>query len=123
MTKEKNKDSKFSNLLLIASLAREMRANEAKKATTLLQAEIIAKRPLNDFIREIYGLANKELNTFKKWVEKGYKVKKGEKGYLFFSAPKLFKKEVETKDGNKEEIDYSRFCKCFLFSSDQVEKI
>lgn len=120
---EKNKDLRFADLLSIASKAREMRANEVKKATSLLQAEIIASRPLNDFIKDIYGLANKELNTFKKWIEKGYKVKKGEKGYLFFSAPKLFKKEIENKNGDKEEIDYSRFCKCFLFSSDQVEKI
>lgn len=123
MEKEKNKDPKFSQLLIIASKAREMRAEEIKKATTLLQAEIIASRPLNDFIRDIYGLANKELNTFKKWIEKGYKVKKGEKGYVFFSTPKIFKKEIEKKDGNKEEIDFTRFCKCFLFSQDQVEKI
>ena len=107
------KDSNFSKLLQIGNQAKKLRNKMIKENPKY------ALFPLNHFIKLGYNLSNSKLNTFKKWKEKGFKVKKGEKGYLFFSAPKQVK--VKTKAG--EEENYSRFMKCYLFSENQVEKI
>jgi Pyruvate/2-oxoacid:ferredoxin oxidoreductase delta subunit len=42
----------------------------------------------------------------------------------YCSNPAVFclEKEIENLQGQKEEISFNRFCKCFLFSQDQVEQ-
>lgn len=122
MTKEEKRAADYAKLAKLAAQARKMRDIEALKATSELEQMAILAKPLNRYIKKIYNLGNAEIKTFKQWKDAGYLVKKGEKGYLFFSTPKTFKKEVETKKG-KEEIAFSRFCKCYLFSQEQVEKL
>mgnify|MGYP001145790451 CR=1 FL=1 len=113
---EKNKQD-FSKLANLANQARAMRDLEA------LEDFAAIEKPLNYFIKKIYNLEGQELNTFTNWKKQGFMVKKGQKGHLFFSAPKTFKKEIENKAGQKEELKFNKFCKCFLFAQDQVEKI
>jgi hypothetical protein len=74
----------------------------------------------NDFLRSIYaGLeGTKEFNSFKGWKEKGFKVKKGEKAYRVFSAPKK-KKIGEYADG--KEMTKEFFYQACIFSENQVE--
>lgn len=107
------KDPNFSKLLQIGNQAKKLREQMAEKNPKY------ALLPLNHFIKLGYNLGNSKLNTFKKWKEEGFRVKKGKKGYLFFSSPKQVK--ITTKAG--EEENYSRFMKCYLFSENQVEKI
>lgn len=121
---EKNKQD-YSNLANLANQARDLKEQYCAKAMQEGKegfAMYLSCQPLNYFIKLIYNLHNKELDTFLGWKKKGYKVKKGAKGYLFFSTPKTFKKEIENSQGQKEEISFNRFCKCFLFSQDQVEQ-
>jgi len=107
------KDLNFSKLLQIGNQAKKLREKMTEKDIKF------SLLPLNYFIKLNYNLDNKKLNTFKKWKDQGFKVKKGEKGYIFFSAPK----QVKVKTKAKEEETYSRFMKCYLFSEDQVEKM
>lgn len=113
---EKNKQD-FAKLAKLAAQARDMRDMAA------LEDFAAIEKPLNHFIKKIYNLEGKELNTFAGWKKQGFMVKKGEKGHLFFSTPKTFKKEIENLKGQKEEIKFNKFCKCFLFTQDQVEKL
>jgi len=122
---EKNKQD-YSNLANLANQARTLKDeyfNEAMAKGNKKFALYLLDQPLNYFIKIIYNLHDKELGTFLSWKKKGYKVKKGQKGYLFFSTPKTLKKEIENTKGEKEQIQFNRFCKCFLFSQDQVEAI
>jgi len=112
------KDRAYSNLLSIASIAKKMRQLEIEKGSDE------AGEPLNFFIKKIYGLEDQELATFKSWKDKGYSVKKGEKAFIFFSAPKNIKIKGKDVIKNEEvEIDKRRFCKCYLFTKNQVELI
>jgi len=65
----------------------------------------------------------KQFNTFKCWQEKGFKVKKGAKAFLFWSKPK--KKEDKEKQENEESLkkEKTKYYICYLFSNEQVEKI
>ena len=114
--KAKLKNPAFSNLLALANNARSLKA---------MDTENIIPRPLNYYIKQIHGLKeDEELATFRGWIAKGFAVKKGEKGYLFFSSPKIIK--VKMVDNNcqpaGEELD-KRFCTCYLFSKNQVEEL
>ena len=121
MTNQEKNRQDYQVLNNLAKQARELKDLAIMQASPL-EATTLAEKPLNFFIKSIYNLQDKELDTFLGWKKKGYKVKKGEKGYLFFSTPKTFKKEIENTKGEKEQIKFNRFCKCFLFSSDQVEQ-
>jgi len=112
------KDQAYSNLLSIASIAKKMRQLEIEKGSDE------AGESINYFIKKIYGLEDQELATFKSWKDKGYSVKKGEKAFIFFSAPKNIKIKGKDVIKNEEvEIDKRRFCKCYLFTKNQVELI
>lgn len=113
---EKQKQD-YSALCNLAAQARVMRTKDIEENNLMIAP------PLNHYIKKIYNVAHLKLNTFNSWKKEGFKVKKGEKGFLFFSTPKTFKKEVENSKGESQEIKFSRFCKCFLFTENQVEPI
>jgi len=114
---ELKQKQKWANLGAIAGQARLMQ-EEAKRES----ADGIIP-PLNHFIKIIYGLEKLELKTFKKWKEEGFIVKKGEKGFVFFSAPRVATKKVEMANGGNFEAKEERFFTCHLFSKEQVEAI
>ena len=112
------KDAKLSELFELGAKAKKMRSEAARKNND----PAIEMIPLNHFIKKIHKIEDSlNLNTFKKWKEKGFKVKKGEKGFLFFSKPKQIKKKNVNKE--EDEITFKRFLKCYLFTENQVEAI
>lgn len=85
---------------------------------------------LNDYLRQAYAEleGTDEFNSFKGWKDKGFKVKKGEKAYRVYSAPKKSSMKVEIQDmdtGKREEKEFSktRYFQACIFSRNQVEPI
>jgi len=115
--KNSNLSEKWSNLGLVAGRARLMQ-EEAKRES--IDGFV---PPLNHFIKIIYNLENADLKTFKAWKEAGFVVKKGEKGFVFFSAPRVTTKKIETTNGGSFEAKNERFFTCHLFAASQVEPI
>ncbi len=73
---------------------------------------------------EFYGIDHLELETFKGWRKRGYKVRKGSKGYIIWAKPKALKKgETEKKAETDEQKEEKWFPTCYLFTSEQVEPI
>lgn len=64
---------------------------------------------------------HQEFNGFWEWKKKGFKVKKGEKGFFVWSKKrKAIDKELSNE---QEEKEYSFFSLAYLFSNAQVEPI
>ena len=59
------------------------------------------------------------LNTFNGWIDKGYKVKKGEKALLLWGQPKAIVSKKENKEGEEEEF----FPVAHVFSDSQIEPL
>lgn len=111
--------------------------DEQKAIRTLLMKRSVQVRPLVDsgkyetvneaIITEFYMTdGNLQFNKFKQWLELGYKVKKGSKGFPVWAKPLKALKADEPKpstppeDGKEFNGEY--FPVCFLFSNLQVEK-
>ena len=116
--KELAQKEKWAKLGAVAGRARLMQEEVRRNAPDLA---IIP--PLNHFIKIIYNLQNSELKTFNAWKAAGFMVKKGEKGFIFFSAPRVTTKKVETVSGESFESSNERFFTCHLFATSQVEPI
>jgi hypothetical protein len=110
---------------------------EEQKATrTLLMKRSVQVRPLvesgkyetvNEAIITLFYMneGNLQFNKFKQWLEMGYKVKKGSKGFPVWAKPLKALKADEPKP--KEPIEGENFNGeyfpiCYLFSNLQVEK-
>lgn len=60
-----------------------------------------------------------EIHSFKKWMEQGYIVRKGEKALLLWGEPRQAAKQEKTNDDDKDEFKF--FPLAYLFSQKQVE--
>lgn len=119
---------KRMQLFKIAGKARILKEEMLKKA---LENEklfmFLQTRPLNFYIRRIYNLQDVEINSFSDWKKKGYTVKRGEHGHLFFGQP-IDRKTVNDNDTGEistiEDIEQNfmgqYFPVCYLFSINQV---
>jgi hypothetical protein len=76
----------------------------------------------NEALKSYYCAQNPEITTFAtfaEWKKKGYNVKKGSKGFIFWSSP--IKTTKEQPDGETKEGKF--FKVCYLFSNCQVQPI
>jgi hypothetical protein len=80
---------------------------------------------VNDLLIEMYakqlGCSKSDLNTFFGWKEKGFRVKKGEKGYAIWSRPKDIIREEKTGQPAEDETKF--FGLSYMFHRGQVETI
>lgn len=82
---------------------------------------------VNDMLHVYYVLkypetASKVVKTFKQWKEAGFSVKKGEKGFKFWTSPIRATSKTQTPEGGESEKGYKFFNICYLFSDKQVEQ-
>lgn len=86
---------------------------------------------INEGLATYYAsLGHTTLNSYNKWKEQGFQVKKNSKALLFWGEPKPFSKGVEIKTPHtppkkdaKEDDDPTFFPLAYLFSNLQVEAI
>ena len=108
------RQQKWLNLGAVAGQARLMQEAARRESKDGIAPNI------NHFLKTIYNLENQDLKTFKAWKNEGFIVKKGEKGFVFFSAPRVTEKKSKiTETTEKSE----RFFTCHLFASSQVEAL
>lgn len=78
---------------------------------------------VNDLLIEMYakqiGCGKSDFNTFYGWKDKGFKVKKGEKGFPIWSRPKDVIKEEKT--GQQADDEHKFFGLAYMFHKGQVE--
>lgn len=101
-----------------------------RKRKALIQLSNMAKMLVKDgmydtvndaIIEEVYKKdGHDEFNTFYGWQQKGFRVKKGSKGFTVWGRPKKVTRK-EAKD--KEKDEFTHFPLAYLFSNKQVESI
>lgn len=102
-------------------------ACETIKIAELLSDTYAYCDTMNEKLKIYYGLQNKELNTFKGWLEQDRCVIKGEKAFAFWTKPKVGTKNVDapaataTAAATTEKVDYKFYHVCYLFSKEQTE--
>lgn len=78
---------------------------------------------VNDLLIEMYakkiGCGTSDFNTFYGWKLKGFKVKKGEKGFAIWSRPKDVIREEKT--GQQADDEHKFFGLAYMFHKGQVE--
>lgn len=99
-------------LIELSIKAREIREDEGLEDSTI--NEIIRLYFYTDDTHQVF-------NTFWEWKDKGYKVKKGEKAFLFWGSKRKNKQDDQAQ--SQEEETYSFFPLCYVFSNAQVEPI
>jgi hypothetical protein len=105
----------------------EMKAKrEALKQRSAIAAKMVKAQPekfssVNDALVFMYNEeGHTEIHSFKKWMEKGYIVRKGEKALLLWGEPKkALKQEKQTDSNDKDEFKF--FPLAYVFSQKQVE--
>ncbi|MDZ4667532.1 MAG: ArdC-like ssDNA-binding domain-containing protein [bacterium] len=74
-------------------------------------------------IEEIYkDETNHEFKTYNQWDKEDHFVRKGEKGFPLWGAPKNIDQEVEKNELDKEDNNKSFFPLAYVFSDNQVEQ-
>lgn len=116
--------------LFLSELSRNLKEAIAEDSLTAEFYEDCEKT--NEILKKYYSNQYRidEFNTFKGWKEKGFKVRKGSKGFLFWSKPKVHKVDEEGKSivqnfstDNEDEDKEKMYYISYLFSNLQVEKI
>ncbi len=62
-----------------------------------------------------------EIHSFKKWLELGFVVRKGEKALLLWGQPRQAPNQQKKTEGDKDEFSF--FPLAYVFSQNQVENL
>jgi hypothetical protein len=92
----------------------------SKAAAALVEEQKAAS--INDALVLIYAMqGHEEIHSFKKWLELGYAVKKGEKALLLWGEPQKALKQEKQNEGEKDEFKF--FPLAYVFSNKQVQPL
>jgi hypothetical protein len=113
---------KREELLRLSAQARELKERLILEAKDENEAFYWATKTLNFLmLRYFYHIPEKmEMNTFHQWKEKGYLIKKGEKGTAIWGQPLRAQREQANPEEESESGGMEYFPMCFLFSKNQV---
>jgi len=98
----------------------------SRQADEIRERLLLTDYSINDIIiKFFYTKTDKSLkfNTFMGWMSEGYKVKKGEKGYLIWSRPKKKIDKEKNENAESKENDHRKYFISYIFSNKQVELI
>ncbi len=95
---------------------------EMSNAVKPLIAQGVFEKINEAIIETFYRKGNhQEFHTFWQWVEKGYRVKKGETAFFVWAKPLSAQAQLRGETLGEDERDF--YPLCFLFSNAQVEQI
>lgn len=98
---------------------------ETLKQRSAIAAKLVKAQPdkftgINDALVFMYNEeGHTEIHSFKKWMQQGYVVRKGEKALLLWGEPKKALKQEKQTDADKDEFKF--FPLAYVFSQKQVE--
>ena len=116
--------------LFLSELSRNLKEAIAEDELTAQFYEDCEK--MNEILKKYYSNQCRvsEFDTFLGWKEKGFKVRKGAKAFLFWSKPKVHKIDEEGNKtvqnfsiDNEDEDKEKKYYISYLFSNLQVEKV
>lgn len=105
-------------------MTEEMKAKrEQLKTLSRIAAKLVEAEEadtVNDALVFMYTKeGHTEIHSFRKWLELGFHVKKGEKALLLWGEPRKALKQEQQEAGEKDEFKF--FPLAYVFSQKQVE--
>lgn len=75
---------------------------------------------INEALIDIYrNDGHEEIHSFKKWIERGFCVRRGEKALLLWGEPRKGGKQEKEAEGEEDEFKF--FPLAYVFSNKQVD--
>lgn len=106
----------------------KIKREELKGISRMIQQAVKSGmyRSVNEGLVAMYAdQGHTEIHSFKRWLERGFVVRRGEKALLLWGEPRNGGKQEkpEKKTDNKDEDEYKFFPLAYVFSQLQVETI
>ena len=77
---------------------------------------------VNEGLVDLYRQqGHEEIHSFRKWIEKGFAVKRGEKALLLWGEPRKAAKQEKKTEEEKDEFSF--YPLAYVFSDKQVEPL
>lgn len=104
----------------------EMKAKrEDLKAVSRVIQKLVKEGVYNTVNEGLVDMYNQqghtEINSFKKWIEKGFVVRRGEKALLLWGEPRKAANHAKKQEDEKDDFEF--FPLAYVFSQLQVEPL
>jgi len=122
VTSKKKVNPRRLELIELSEKMREKKTLGKKNAETLEEALYWDRIPINDLIMSMYyqQAGTKNFKSYSDWFIEGFKIKRGEKGFIIWADKKEAKRNGKAFVSDKE-MDFKVFPTCYLFNVKQVE--
>jgi hypothetical protein len=123
ITSEKKVNPRKEELISMSVGFRAQKFLNAKLAQTPEEALYWQTVRINDLIMDKYHeqAGTCDFKTFSDWHIAGFKIKRGEKGWIIWAQKRTASKMVELKAGEPEALEFEFWPICYLFNVHQVE--
>jgi len=110
-------------LFNLSVLMRKKKKEGKENAKTQNELEYWADVRINDLIMLHYSeqAGTKDFRTFSAWHEAGFKIKRGEKGWIIWAQKRSSPVPGQEPQAGEVVSEYRFFPTCYLFNVNQVE--
>jgi len=119
----KKENPRRAELVRLSNDMRDKRNLGKKTAKTEEESLFWACVGINDLIKAQYyeQAGTNDFRTFTDWHEAGFKIKRGEKGWIIWAQKRAAPKPDQSPQPSEEVDEYLFFPTCYLFNVNQVE--
>jgi hypothetical protein len=126
-TSAKKVNPRKEELISLSVGFRAQKFLNAKMAETPEEALYWEAVRINDLIMDKYHeeTGTKDFKTFSDWTIAGFKIKRGEKGWIIWAKKRSAEKKsgLMLENGEPENIEFEFWPICYLFNVHQVEPL
>ena len=120
---ERKENPRKAELIRISNEMREKRDLGRKNSKSHQELLFWTFVGINDLIKSMYyeQAGTEDFRTFSDWREAGFKIKKGEKGWIIWGQKRSVPNSEKSPQDDEMVDEYKFFPTCYLFNNNQVE--
>ena len=120
---ERKENPRKAELVRISNVMRKKKDLGLRNAKSPEELLFWASVRINDLIKETYYVqaGTDDFRTFTDWHEAGFKIKRGEKGWIIWAQKRSVANPGQSPQDGEMVDEYQFFPTCYLFNNNQVE--